>query len=469
MADQIRVRLVPKSRTGASLLNHMSVFTPESVADFAPSPQYTREAMAKTADLGIQAFQTPRQAITGFVSKEDFERIFATELVESKPKSAETVKGAIPSAKTFLVPKQEIKLPPSLADTIDFAYVPTPPVYLGIDIVPPRASIYHLQAEDVARVLRAYQCHRQGWTGRGIKIAMVDSGFARHSFFNQYAFNITRISASSFNNPEDDDSGHGTGESANALVIAPDCLFVGIKQNDSSAESLEVALDQNPQIMTNSWGWSVDTQSLANLRNDDPNFYNEVLDIERIVKDAVASNVTVIFSGGNGHFAFPGCLPQVISAGGTTVNADGELSASSYASSFKSQFYPGRNVPDFCGVVGEAGTAPLKGHIMLPVPNGCELEGENMSANQRNKGWGIFSGTSAAAPQIAGVAALMLSVNPNLKPAEIKGILSSTATDVVKGKSAHSESAALGIDLATGNGLVNALGACLRVKQLLTP
>ncbi|MCB9846047.1 MAG: S8 family serine peptidase [Phycisphaeraceae bacterium] len=44
-----------------------------------------------------------------------------------------------------------------------------------------------------------------------------------------------------------------------------------------------------------------------------------------------------------------------------------------------------------------------------------------------------FSGTSAASPHVAGVAGLILSVNPNLTPDEVRQILRDTATDVGAG------------------------------------
>lgn len=64
-----------------------------------------------------------------------------------------------------------------------------------------------------------------------------------------------------------------------------------------------------------------------------------------------------------------------------------------------------------------------------------------------------FGGTSAACPQVAGVAALMLSLNPNLTAAEVKQILQSTATDL--GTS--------GYDTTYGYGLLNAYAAVSEV------
>lgn len=419
----------------------------------------------KAADLKIEASETEGNNLNGSIALEDFSNVFGVNLTEKKF-SSELAERVV-TKEVYLAPTEELNVPAALANDIDFVYVPTPPLFFGIDPVPPQISVFHLRVEDVSRIVRAYRCHRQGWTGRGVRVAMADSGFARHPFFDHYDFNITRITTPSTSSAGVDESGHGTGESANALVIAPDCVFFGIKHDDYSAEALETSLAQNPKVITNSWGWDIDNQSLNDLKIDDPNLYNELVDVERIIKDAIASGVSVVFSAGNGHRAFPGCMPDVISVGGTSVNAVGDLSASSYASSFVSKFYPSRNTPDFCGIVGEFGSHPMKGHIMLPVPNGCELEGDNMPPTQSNKGWGIFSGTSAAAPQIAGVIALVLSVNPHLTPSEIKGILASTATDVVKGTTAHGETATAGRDLATGSGLVNALNACLRAQQLL--
>ena len=64
-----------------------------------------------------------------------------------------------------------------------------------------------------------------------------------------------------------------------------------------------------------------------------------------------------------------------------------------------------------------------------------------------------FGGTSAAAPQVAGVAALMLSVNPNLLRTQVKANLESTATDL----------GINGFDTTYGYGVVNAYQAVLSV------
>ncbi|MEM4265291.1 MAG: S8 family serine peptidase, partial [Thermoplasmata archaeon] len=65
-----------------------------------------------------------------------------------------------------------------------------------------------------------------------------------------------------------------------------------------------------------------------------------------------------------------------------------------------------------------------------------------------------LSGTSTATPFVAGVAALMLSVNPALTPIEIGNVLNQTATDI--GSS--------GYDTSTGWGIINAKKAVMAVS-----
>ena len=77
-------------------------------------------------------------------------------------------------------------------------------------------------------------------------------------------------------------------------------------------------------------------------------------------------------------------------------------------------------------------------------------------------GWAAFSGTSAAAPQLAGICALIKQVNRGLSPAQARQILRDTAHDVVDGFSnpaSSGASARAGPDLATGYGLADAYKA----------
>jgi subtilisin family serine protease len=63
---------------------------------------------------------------------------------------------------------------------------------------------------------------------------------------------------------------------------------------------------------------------------------------------------------------------------------------------------------------------PDGAYIFLPLPPRSEMDQQGADAAEpvqradrtaADDGWGVFSGTSAAAPQVAGVCALMLEAN----------------------------------------------------------
>ncbi|MCO6453692.1 MAG: CHRD domain-containing protein [Pirellulaceae bacterium] len=70
-------------------------------------------------------------------------------------------------------------------------------------------------------------------------------------------------------------------------------------------------------------------------------------------------------------------------------------------------------------------------------------------------GFGSFFGTSAAAPNAAAIAALLLDINPSLTPTQVANILATTATDI----------GAPGFDFVTGAGVVNGVRAVLAANN----
>jgi subtilisin family serine protease len=205
------------------------------------------------------------------------------------------------------------------------------------------------------------------------------------------------------------------------------------------------------------------------------------------IATAVSRDICVVFSAGNGHWGFPGQHPDVISAGGVYMEPDGDMRASSYSSGFASNIYAGRNVPDLSGLVGMRSpnnNPPGAMYIMLPLEaqSSIDVGQNNNNSNHyrspgatapwgdetaRNDGWAVFSGTSAAAPQLAGAAALIKQACPRLTPAQIRDILKQTARDVTVGNcspSTGANPAGPGPDLATGHGLVDAYRAVMLAR-----
>ena len=158
------------------------------------------------------------------------------------------------------------------------------------------------------------------------------------------------------------------------------------------------------------------------------------------------------------------------------MSRDNSFEASPYASGFESLIFAGRRVPDVCGLVG---WTPKGNYIMLPVQKNCFMDrtmaggtgDRDGDETTKNDGWAAFSGTSAAAPQIAGICALIKQVNHNLTPTTIKSILKQTARDVTNGRCSDwtgepaQQKAKPGPDIATGNGLVDAYHAVCHARN----
>lgn len=81
-----------------------------------------------------------------------------------------------------------------------------------------------------------------------------------------------------------------------------------------------------------------------------------------------------------------------------------------------------------------------------------------------NDGWAAFSGTSAAAPQIAGLCALMKQVNKRLTPRLAKSILQRTARDIISGTNAMGNTVRVGVYTATRHGLADTYRAVLLAR-----
>jgi serine protease AprX len=314
--------------------------------------------------------------------------------------------------------------------------------------------------DDVALVLRATPAHERGVTGRGVLVAMSDTGFYRHPFYAWHGYNYNATLSPDAINVDTDDFGHGTAEAANIFAVARDIDFVGVKMGGNPTLAFKTASDLEPAVMTNSWGY--DLAGLATL----PNF---LLPLEAAVIEAVRQRgITVCFSAGNGQIAFPGMMPDVLAVGGVfayenLVGNDFQLEASNYASSFDSLIYPGRHVPDVCGLVG---MQPRAIYIELPLQPGCTIDVglsgaafPNRDETAPDDGWTVISGTSAASPQAAGVCALLKQAQPGLSPSLVKNILRASARDVQAGASNNGQPAGPGHDGATGAGLMDAFAA----------
>ena len=144
---------------------------------------------------------------------------------------------------------------------IDDARIQWPHIYLNKrftsspSALPPRVDYHHLRVpSDLTMVLNADRVHRQGTTGRGVRVAMIDSGFShRHPYFVERGYNTSTVLAAGATNDDSDRDGHGTGESANLLAVAPDVTFVGVKLDNDSNPAAGATLLEGFQQANDPW------------------------------------------------------------------------------------------------------------------------------------------------------------------------------------------------------------------------
>jgi thermitase len=224
-------------------------------------------------------------------------------------------------------------------------------------------------------------------------------------------------------------TGNGTGVSG----VAPNCRIMGVRiaygagnswvTSDSQiADGINTAVGRGADVLSNSWGGgspsSVITNAIRNART----------------AGRGGRGCVVCFAAGNnnGAVSYPGNLPEVI-----TVAACNEWGERKSPTSRDGEGWWGSNFGPEVDV-----SAPGV-HITTTDISG--------SRGYNNNGDYVttFNGTSAATPHVAGVAALILSVNPNLRGTEVEAILRASTDDIGQ----------QGFDNFTGFGRINALKA----------
>lgn len=188
----------------------------------------------------------------------------------------------------------------------------------------------------------------------------------------------------------------------------------------------------NADVISNSWSFG----TAAGPGGIDSDAIRQAITNARTqgrFRNGVARGCIVVFASGNGGSSvlFPANVDGVITVG--AINRNGSIWNYSSRGSEMDLVAPSGDV----NLQGDITTTDRIGN------NGYE------AGNYTNR----FGGTSAACPQVSGVAALILSVNPNLTEVQVRTILQQTASDM----------GASGFDNTFGFGRLNAEAALRRV------
>ena len=482
LPSKIYAEAVLRSASGESLLRSSLPITSKNISLFHSAPDLRQIAQDRLKAVGFDVLDAGNTSLNIVASPEVYEQVLGArlELIERpviKESGQRDMAAFMNSADDS--PLGEIDISQTdWTDILDGVALNDPAYYLQQNTTsafPPETDTRYLQVPDeLATELSATLAHKEGITGKGVKVVVVDSGcYAEHEFFKYHKYNLDVELGPGSANKDEDLNGHGTGVAANVFAVAPDVNLTVLKadvalgnkkyKNINSTAAFRRAVALKPDIISCSWG--------SDLRNPyQLSSSHKVL--ASVIADAVRQGIVVIFAAGNGQWGFPAQHPDVIAVGGVYKHLEGSLKgrveASNYASSFISSIYADRRVPDVCGLVGQL---PHAAYIMLPVPPGSGTDrGRSLigDGTEPNDGWSAFSGTSAAAPQLAGACALLEQFVPGLAPKKIREILRETASDVIDGNSHPSTGggqARAGPDLATGYGLAVAHKAVQAAKK----
>lgn len=337
---------------------------------------------------------------------------------------------------------------------------------VGVAPFPPSVSYPVLHApRDLRHLLNADPLHRRGIRGEGVRVTVIDSGcFVSHPFFCELGVEIAVELGPGATNPACDEVGHGTMVCASVASLAPDSRITMLKTPDAASlasfKRAATAADP-PAILQNTWGFTQSDRPITP--------YGRAIWIA--VRHAVERGILVVFAGGNEKRLFTAQLPQSLAIGGVHVDQKGTFEAADYASGYPSTLFPGRIVPDFCGLVG---MKPQGIYLMMPTQPGSEIDvafaGGHYPEHDTtapDDGWVALSGTSSASGQISGICALLRQLHPDLTQEGARTVLSRSARPIVRGVSAEGYPANLPVpSFATGYGLVDADAAADLLKDL---
>jgi serine protease AprX len=279
---------------------------------------------------------------------------------------------------------------------------PDKPVYALLDVSVP--------------LIRAPQVWEKGFTGRGIKVAVVDTGID----YEHPDFSGRILAYTSFVGGDGkDDHGHGThvagiiagsGEASGGKYrgVAPEALLLSAKvlRADGSGMMSDVMAGIE---------WAVEQGAkVINLSLGSPGPCDGTDALSAMCDAAVKAGVVVCAAAGNdgpspGTVGSPGCAREVI-----TVGASDD---SDQVAPFSSR--------------GPTADGRVKPDILFPGVGivSCRAGGTSMG-NPVDDFYTSASGTSMATPHASGVAALLLQAYPDLNPAQVKARMMASALNL---------------------------------------
>ena len=262
-------------------------------------------------------------------------------------------------------------------------------------------------------ILKVDKFYQQGYYGKGVTVAIIDTGISRHIDFSISKNRIIKfVDLINESDTPYDDNGHGTFVSSilagNGISggyrysgIAPQCNIVSIKALEKNGETSSSNILRAMQ-------WVYDNKDKYNIKvvcmsfGSTPTGRNDPLQMGAEV--LWNSGIAVVAAAGNSgpereSIKSPGISPKIITVGGIDdKRVDGKYNEKSFEiAKFSSR--------------GPAGYF-YKPDCLAPA---IDIIGANVEG-----GYTTMSGTSVATPMVAGIVALMYCKSPQITPDQIK-------------------------------------------------
>ncbi|GAC14397.1 S8 family peptidase [Aliiglaciecola lipolytica] len=325
---------------------------------------------------------------------------------------------------------------------------------------------------DITTQTQADQLHDIGITGKGVTVAVLDSGTlmsgeqGKYLLRNQYDrsrafYKYDAISSLKNRKLNDDQNGHGshvTGIIASSLKsdngkfngMAPDVYLLSVKAFDASGNgSYTDILDGLNYVYQNRNRYRIRVLNLSLGASVQSNYWSDP--INQAVMRLWEAGVVVVTSVGNtgsdyATVTVPGNNPYIITVGALTDSYTPADTSDDRMTTFSSK---GPTVEGFV----KPEIVAFGGHLSSKF-NKDLLWNKNYVASDTGEDYHMVSGTSQAAAVVTGTVALMLQYNPYLSPDEVKCRLIDSASSVTN----PSTGKAYG-PFTQGAGLINAHAA----------
>jgi serine protease AprX len=281
--------------------------------------------------------------------------------------------------------------------------------------------------------------NQYGLTGKGVTIAIVDTGIYPHPDLINPTNRIVAF-RDFINGRTDpyDDNGHGThvagdaasnGFSSSGLYAGPatEANLVGVKVlGADGGGSLSTVLQGIDFVIENRVALNIRIMNLSLGAIPFTNYVNDPL--AQAVRRAWRAGIVVFAAAGNtgpnGTINTPGFDPLIITVGATQDKETVDRSDDEYA------FYTSRG-PTVNGFVKPDIAAPGSNITSLLAPNSTLVQ--QFPNNRVGNVYFTLSGTSMATPIAAGAAAQLLQAYPALRPDQVKALLKETSTFIADG------------------------------------